>query len=353
MSVGSIQVTVTENGSVYAAISDGTNLLNTPTAQTTHIDKRNPECVLKVTTEGVEFESKTDDDEVATYGMNTTGTKEYNETNKLDISENTFYGYVKDNAGNEGRCSATISKKNTNYTKTTKTCGRTRTSYNKTTKTCSKVNGTTTYDWSTTKKTTNTISCDANTFTCDSSHVGQTYTSCTKTGVRESWGFKSYSTVFSDDTCTPFTKTCNASLDGQYYELKCFDGGGGKKYQFQYKVCGKNYYDEYTKETKTCNSTTTNDSYPWTNTNTSNYVSSCSSHTFTCDSSHVGDVYTSCSSNYSYSFGTSSTVEASECTDNIISCNSSNYLDVYTKCTRDTSCDDGTELNDTYCYKIN
>ena len=40
----SVEVTLTSNGSVYAAVSDGSNLLDTPTAETTHIDDKAPTC---------------------------------------------------------------------------------------------------------------------------------------------------------------------------------------------------------------------------------------------------------------------------------------------------------------------
>ena len=43
-STASVEVTLTLNGTVYAAISDGSNLLDTPTAETTHIDDKAPEC---------------------------------------------------------------------------------------------------------------------------------------------------------------------------------------------------------------------------------------------------------------------------------------------------------------------
>ncbi len=82
-------------------------------------DAQAPACRLDVinnTTKAVQSASRTDNVGVAAHGMSTSSTPVYNSTTSLTLSANTFYGFVKDAAGNEGQCTKTISSISNTYT---------------------------------------------------------------------------------------------------------------------------------------------------------------------------------------------------------------------------------------------
>ena len=57
---------------------------------------------------GVSFSSKTDNVGVTEFGLIKSTTATYNSTSTVALSAGTFYGYVKDAAGNTGSCSRII-----------------------------------------------------------------------------------------------------------------------------------------------------------------------------------------------------------------------------------------------------
>ncbi len=73
-------------------------------------DTTSPTCTLQASGSTVSFSSKNDNIGVTAYGLNNSATASYNSTNSLSIAEATFYGHVKDAAGNIGTCSITIKK---------------------------------------------------------------------------------------------------------------------------------------------------------------------------------------------------------------------------------------------------
>ena len=209
------------------------------------VDSEKPTCTLKATTNGVEFATKTDNVGVTAYGMNKTGTANYNSTTKLDLSAGTFYGYVKDAAGNTNKCSISIeATKATKWTKKSKTCysgtaasgtyrddkyfsGPTAesrcqgscssvcycsdgtiqscgcpVSVECTTGTCSKTGCTcsTTYYFGSETTDNNQTSCTDNSISCNSGNVGKTNVTCTAsaygckssgyTKINDSWCYK-------------------------------------------------------------------------------------------------------------------------------------------------------------------
>lgn len=93
-------------------------------------DTASPTCKLKATASGVVFESTNDNVAVTASGINKSTTPAYtNQTAAL--SAGTFYGHVKDAAGNTGRCSIQIeATKETKWTATKQTCGSYTASYN-------------------------------------------------------------------------------------------------------------------------------------------------------------------------------------------------------------------------------
>ena len=263
-------------------------------------DSSAPQCTLTVTTSGVSFNTKTDNVAVTSYGMNKTGTADYNSTTSLTLGTGTFYGYVKDAAGNKGSCSATLSSTTTEYTKTSKTC-----------------------------------------------YAGTQY-----------YGFGSNSTtvVFDDSTCgsSSAVTTCNASNNNKVKIISCTERGKqmrkGSAESGSYIVIGT------TNITSSCTGTT--DHYIYSGCT----KSSTQSNGYTCTTRykcHYATVYTKtyqqCKLITPYNWGTTTTATVNDCTDNNISCNSTNVNKTYVACSAPTyKCGTGlTKLNDSYCYKIN
>lgn len=95
-------------GTVY---DNAGNSVTCPGNQTAKIDRQKPTCTLKVSTSGVSFSSKSDDNGIAAYGLSTSSSATYNSTSSLSLSYGTFYGYVKDVAGNTNTCKVTVTSK--------------------------------------------------------------------------------------------------------------------------------------------------------------------------------------------------------------------------------------------------
>ena len=78
-----------------------------------------PTCSLKASSSTISFKTKSDNVAVDSFGLIKSATPTYNNTSSLSIDTGTYYGYVKDAAGNTGSCKIII--KATNKT-TTYTC---------------------------------------------------------------------------------------------------------------------------------------------------------------------------------------------------------------------------------------
>ena len=133
------KLTFTKDG-VYTNESPGKvydnagNSTTCPADQSFKVDATKPTCKLSVSLSGITFASKNDNNGVTAYGMGTSTTPTYNSSNTLNVGVGTFYGYVRDEAGNENTCKATlVSTNQPTYNKVSSTCNRSVSSY-----TCSK-----------------------------------------------------------------------------------------------------------------------------------------------------------------------------------------------------------------------
>jgi prepilin-type N-terminal cleavage/methylation domain-containing protein len=278
-----------------------------------YFDNEKPTCSLTVDSTKVSFATKNDsqNNDNLSYGMNKTGTAVYNSTNKLtSISPGTYYGYVKDSAGNTNSCSLTVSSKVvSSYTKTTLTCKES--SY-----TC--------------RKSASKI------YYCPDGYTGGTY-SCYKSSSSNTTATKNYCSQYTSST------TCN-----DHSSNGCHWSTGD---------CSGSWY--------TCSSGTLkwDSGNPYCSTTTTvyadyNYYYSCSS-----DWTNGDDGYcykykqSSCSSsniystNYAFSSSTSTTSSCS--TTSSFTCNSSKSGSSYvSSCTAIYSCPNGTTAisGTSYCY---
>lgn len=132
---GNANTTFTKDG-VYTNESPGKvydnagNSTTCPANQSFKVDSTKPTCKLSVSLSGITFASKTDNNGVTAYGMGTSTTPTYNSSNTLNVGVGTFYGYVRDEAGNENICKTTlVSTNQPTYNKVTSTCNRSFSSY--------------------------------------------------------------------------------------------------------------------------------------------------------------------------------------------------------------------------------
>ena len=359
-------------------------------------DVSSPSCKLKATSSGVTFESKTDNVGVTSFGLIKSTTATYNGTSTLALSNGTFYGYVKDAAGNTGKCQITIGGTYvSSYTKTTQTCNRSVASYNKTVQTCV---GTFSHYSKTTKKCNATFTnyskvtetCDATsvksykrvskpctktkvyakkTQTCSStgkysgtcccrntmysgcvnlSVSGYSSSSCSSYCVSKGYSFglntlsvgyawNSGSTVANQTSCTASTQSCSSSSHAGNKKITCTSSlkyGWGAETTTYPSTCTANNI--------VCGASTAGQghvtcsiysyNYAWGSTKSS-LTSSCTASTPSCSSSsHSGNVKVSCTKNYRYSFGGESTTTASSCSNNKISCGASTSGQTYVSC---------------------
>ena len=345
-----------------------------------------PTCTLIANASGVSFGSKNDNVGVTSYGLVKSMTVSYNNKSSVSLSSGTFYGYVKDDAGNVNNCSIVISethatkydkvtsKCNSNflsYTKTTKTCNK-NVSYSKTTKTCNKntkyrktvstctaTNPTYTgpcYCRSTPYSSPTNVGCDSSSCSGRCSSLGMYYASGGCTGPTYTYSWSSSS---SDVTsCSTVTGSCSQSSHVGNSKVSCTDISTytfGSSSTTTVSSCSSNTF--------TCNSSNSgstyvscvdNTTYTWGGTSTS-YTSSCSSNNIGCSSSTAGSTYVSCSANYE-NFWTEIKESVTSCsTTSSFSCNNGNKGSSYvSKCTPTAfACSDSSQtmINNSYCYK--
>ena len=380
-------------GTVY---DNAGNSVVCPSDQSYKIDRTKPTCKLKVTTAGVEFESKTDNNVLTSYGMGNSTTPSYNSSTSMGLAVQTYYGYVIDEAGNENTCKATLtSTYASKYTKITRTCNRTFESvdcrrsadlhyycpsgYTDNGSRCYyTTNANSYYTWTKNRKT-----CNASSNTSYGTVVqcsGRTQQSCKNTSGCKWRSAGSNSSCIGNPSnvfCADSSYSLSTS-NGKYYCKKTtysfYWGPAWTPVTVRdscndvYFFCdtvgqdGKVYVDCTNKTLNyECSSGTRSGSKCYHYSNYSSYYS--------CDSG--GDLYgstcykdgmSSCPSgfssyntNYDYFFNDKTDTNATTCTvQSSFSCNSSHYNSSYvSKCTpTQWSCASGTKLNDNLCYKI-
>ena len=99
--------------------------LSSSGSYTAKTDTTDPTCYLTANNSSVVFGSKSDNDSGAglhSYDLLASSSATYDNSTSKSLAVGTFYGHVKDNAGNTGSCSLTLKKAETYYTKTTRTC---------------------------------------------------------------------------------------------------------------------------------------------------------------------------------------------------------------------------------------
>ena len=214
-SVGSSTVSLTiKKETTVLAKSEGDITIN-KTILVSRVDSVSPVCTLKITsgTAGsngwyrsnvdLGFNSKSDEESgLASYGMGTSSTATYNSTTSITQSAETtgtsYYGYVKDNAGNENTCSLSVKKD-----ALAPTC-------------VISGNGSSSSSWATSR--TVSISCSDDTSTCASSTTTKSYTTSavSQTGtnvvIKDNAGHSSTCqyTVYNIDNVAPTIATNGA-----------------------------------------------------------------------------------------------------------------------------------------------
>ena len=351
------------NGS-GTTVGNGANITNLTTAYNGTVtlyaqwrDTSSPSCTLTASGSGVSFSSKTDNVGVTSFGLIQSSTASYNGTSSLGLSTGTFYGYVKDAAGNTGSCSIKIGGTYVaSYDKTTKSCGRSIANYTKTTKTCNY------YIDHYSKSTLTCMSASTGFYktakTCNRSISSYSKNSqiCTR---RLSYYTRSETPCYRRQNGYTGTCKCKQTLLGSATSYSCGSYSNCSSLCTAYGYarssgsCSVNYsyYWGGTTTTKpgtctinniTCNANTygtsqvlCSPSYTYYfNDKGTDTVSSCSGNSIACNSSTYNSYKTTCTPNYSYSFGAESNTEPTSCTSNIISCNSSTYGQTYVSCTR-------------------
>ena len=258
--------------------------------QTVMIDTTKPTCALQVDASGVSFKTKSDDKKLVAYGIGKSSTASYNGSTSLGLSTGTFYGYVKDEAGNEGKCSATITSTYvTSYSKKTTTCNRSVSSYD-----CRKSAGTEYYCPS--GYSDNGSKC----YYTTNANATTVYSLLTKT-------CKQYSSTDSSGKvykCTDYSaKNCpsgECKSNGKGSNAACIPKGGndgfwcaaGSGYTYSGGKCKKTVY-----------------TYNFINQKTTTVTGSCTDNRITCKASTSGNEYRACTktgTNYSCSSGSKS-----------------------------------------------
>ena len=102
---------ITSNNIYYVwAIDKAGNISKEKYIKVSNIDKTKPTCYLIADDSGVKITTSDNLSGVDTYGLSTGSSITYNKTSSLSLSYNTFYGFVKDKAGNVGSCSKEVFK---------------------------------------------------------------------------------------------------------------------------------------------------------------------------------------------------------------------------------------------------
>ncbi len=251
-----------------------------------------PICRLSVTSSGITFDKKEDNGEIYTYGMNMTGEAVYDKTDNLELDEGTFYGYVKDTAGNVGSCSAKLNYAEVSeYTKTTNLCGYSNLKcWNYSSYSCpSGYNYCSWCDTSDCYKVTSSYSCDC-TYICTKN---MTNAKCDDSGgsywdngvcyayKKNSCGSWTYFNTYSCDTCynyayTSYNRWCSYSnVEGEYLSGKyCYLANQGTECPSGWGISDYTEYGFITSTTK---------------------VEECEpTSSFTCSSSNLEKSYVSC-----------------------------------------------------------
>ena len=353
------------NGS-GTTVGNGANITNLTTTYNGTVtlyaqwkDTTPPSCSLTASSSGVSFSSKTDNVGVSSFGLIKSSSASYNGTSSLGLSTGTFYGYVKDAAGNTSSCNIKIGGTYVSqYSKTTKTCGRNLANYTKTTKTCN-------YNIESYSKSTLTCYRSISSYDRTSKYCGRSVANYTQSKAICTRRLSTYTK--NSTPCyrkiSSYSGTCMCynqyGISGPRYTCttsSCTATCNGKGYNYGMGTCTANYSYYWgsttttspgtcTANTFTCNSSNYGSTYITCTPNYTYYfgtasnttVSSCSTTTFTCNSSHYNSYKTTCTANYNYAFGTASTTTQSSCTSNIFSCNSTNYGKTYVSCSNNYS----------------
>ena len=156
----------TDNTKVTVTTKNGAGLTSTKDYYF-KLDKTAPTCTLAVNTNGISFSSKSSD--VTNSGISTSTSVSYG-SQTASLSNNTFYGYLKDRAGNFGKCSVNVTSTSIAYDKVTTTCNESSVNnpisyYTKTTYYCNRTQTGTNY------------SCSSGTYPNDGGNSCYTYTS--------------------------------------------------------------------------------------------------------------------------------------------------------------------------------
>ena len=323
------------------------------------IDTVKPTCTFSVATSGITL-NRSDNVQVNSYGLNTSTTAEYNSTSTKALATGTYYGHVKDNAGNTGSCQVSIGgTKIDHYVKKTKTCA-----YTNTTASGSYSVG----------------------HACTTSTCGNNGCSCTVSGASGSY---SVSHACTTSTCGNNGCSCKTTASGVYKvdhacttaqcnmrPCSCSTVNTGSctckhKYPFSPAdyfsgtcsngscICSQGSVSSSSCGTKKVASGTYSTTHACT-------TSTCSKSGCSCPKSASGTYYTSatcttstcgksgCSCTDHYAFGTETTNNnASSCSQSTFTCNASNNGKVNTTCTNVYVCSNSgySKLNDSWCYK--
>ena len=235
------------------------------------IDKTSPTCSLGISSYSVSFYSKSNDAKY--YGINKSSVADYSNSS-LSLSSATYYGHVKDKAGNTGRCSITVINASPIYNKVTTTCNQYVSSYN-----C--------------------VGNAAGFLVCES---GYTLTNgyCTKTqsaNKKVTYTKTSKSCLKQNQTWTKTASKCSSLSNKTACLNKMGCSWSNKKCSGYY--CSTTGYS-YVKSSGKCEMA--GFTYAFGSTSTSKGLSSCSESTFSaCNSYNVNKTYVTCSKSTSYS----------------------------------------------------
>ena len=275
------------------------------------VDKTPPTCTLAVNASTVYFANKSSD--VTSLGISTNTNPSYsNQT--ANISLNTFYGYLKDRAGNTGKCSASVASTSIAYDKTTNTCNESVSSEDNYTYNCSK-----SYD------------------TCASGWTSCTW--CNTSKCKKSTGSVNVS-------YTKSSQKCNRSVSGYTYNCKANNCPSYTTSSTCTKVKGCNWTNRTCHATTGSGGTSNCSGFGGSVTNKVCYITG---RTSACP---TGWTQTAKTPKYSYSFDKATTSSVNSCSKNTFTCNSSNYGSYQVTCSNPSySCSSGTYPNSgSYCY---
>ena len=358
----------TDNTKVTVTTKNGAGLISTKDYYF-KLDKTAPTCTLAVNTNGISFSNKSSD--VTNSGISTSTSVSYG-SQTASLSNNTFYGYLKDRAGNFGKCSVNVTSTSIAYDKITTTCNESSVNnpisyYTKTTYYCNRTQTDTNY------------SCSSGTYPNDGGNSCYTYTSgssyngcssgsysggtCYKYDqISCSSGWSSTKTTSAKYTCSKSATLCSATTEracknsGCYWLAGGFNGNGcyaNSSYTTKYKCSSGTLSGKkcYLYNQISCSS-------GWSSTKTTSEKYKCSKTADACATGWTACTW--CTSSkckkvsatvtktpvYSYSFDSgNSSYNLTSCSSNNFTCNSSNYGSTKTSCTLSK-----TEDNYTYTY---